>query len=235
MTNYIKKLIYLAVISANFIAHAGSFDDFFRAIKGDDAGEIRSLLKRGFDPNTRDKNGQTGLLLALKEPSLKVADALIASPRTDVDALNNSGESALMMASLKGQQDQVKTLLARDAAVNKPGWAPLHYAASSGQLSIMQWLLEKFAFIDAQSPNDTTPLMMAAMYGTTESVKLLLDEGADPLIKNQLGLTAADFAERGKRPDAIELLKAAVRSKTNATGKRDIPADARQRPADGKR
>lgn len=219
MINYFKKALYLYVFVAAFSAHAGSYEDFFRAVKNDDAGTVRELLRRGFDPNTRDPQSQTGLLLALREPSPKVAKVLIEAPQTDVEARNGKDESPLMMAALKGQQEFVAQLIARDADINKPGWAPLHYAATTGQVAIMRVLLEKHAFIDAQSPNGTTPLMMAAMYGTTEAVKLLLDEGADPLMKNEQGMTAADFAQRGNRPDALQLVTGAIRAQRPKDGK----------------
>ncbi|MGI4777376.1 MAG: ankyrin repeat domain-containing protein [Janthinobacterium lividum] len=208
----LKKLVYLVAVVASLSANADSFSDFFRAVRSDNASGVKSLLQRGFDPNTRDEKGQTGLLLALREPSPRVIDVLLASPKTNVEARNESDESPLMLAAIRGQRDLVQKLLARDADINKPGWTPLHYAASStatsGQVEIMKLLLDKYAFIDAQSPNGTTPLMMAAMYGSTASVKLLLDEGADTAMKNQQGMTAMDFAKRGNRPDAIQLLSA---------------------------
>ncbi|VTU20820.1 ankyrin repeat protein [Variovorax sp. SRS16] len=213
MRNHLKKIIYLSVFICSFAVHAGSFDDFFRAVRSDNASGIRTLLNRGFDPNTRDAQGQTGLLIALREPSPKVIQVLLESPQTDVDAGNSKDESPLMLAAIKGEQAVVTRLLERDAAVNKPGWTPLHYAATSGQLTIMKQLLDHYAFIDAQSPNGTTPLMMAAMYGSAEAVKLLLDEGADTQMKNEQGMTALDFAQRGQRPDAVELLTAAMRGK----------------------
>jgi ankyrin repeat protein len=213
MKNYFKKSIYLIVIAASFVAHAGSFEDFFRAVRGDNASSVRSLLKRGFDPNTRDEHGQTGLLIALREPSPKVVQALLESPQTNVDLANAKDETPLMLAAIKGQQDLVTQLLKRDAAVNKTGWTPLHYAATSGQLTIMKVLLDNYAFIDAQSPNGTTPLMMAAMYGSSEAVKLLLAEGADTAMKNQLGMTAVDFANKANRPEAAELITAAMGAK----------------------
>ena len=54
--------------------------------------------------------------------------------------------------------------------------------------------------------------MMAAHYGTPAAVKLLLEAGADPTMKNQLGLTAIDFAHRGNRKDAVELIAASIRA-----------------------
>jgi len=187
-------------------------------VRGDNGSGVRTLLNRGFDPNTRDEKGLTGLMIALREPSPKVIDVLLESPKTDVNTLNASDESPLMLAAIKGNQELVTKLLARDAAVNKTGWTPLHYAASSGQLTIIKVLLDKYAFIDAQSPNGTTPLMMAAMYGSTQGVELLLAEGADPLLKNQQGMTAADFAQRGQRPDAVALLNAAIRARKPSGG-----------------
>ncbi|VWX63358.1 conserved exported hypothetical protein [Burkholderiales bacterium 8X] len=213
MINHIKKALYLLVFTASFSAVATPSDDYFRAIKSDNDDSLIKLFNRGFDPNTKDSQGQPGLLLAIKEPSPKVTKVFLDFSKTNVEARNPKDESPLMMAALKGQQDVVARLVARDADVNKPGWTPLHYAATNGHVAIIKLLLDKYAFIDAQSPNGTTPLMMAAMYGSTDAVKLLIEEGADVLMKNEQGMTAADFAERGKRPDAIQLLGAAMRAK----------------------
>lgn len=213
LTKYFRKSLYLIVLMGYSISWSGSYEDFFRAVKQDDAGAIRTLLARGFDPNVRDPNGQHGLFLAIKEPSPNVAAALIDWPKTEVESRTRADESPLMLASLKGQTDLVKKLIARGADVNKPGWAPLHYAATNGHTEIMTLLLENHAYIDASSPNDSTPLMMAALYGTPSAVKLLLEAGADPSIKNRLGLTAIDFANRDKRTEAAEIIAAFVRGR----------------------
>jgi len=154
----------------------------------------------------------SGLYLALREPSLKAAEALIAWPKTNVEARTLQDESPLMLAALKGHLQLAKMLVERGADVNKTGWTPLHYAATNGHLAIMELLLDNYAYIDAESPNGSTPLMMAALYGTPAAVKLLLEAGADPNLKNQLGMTAMDFARRGNRKDAEELIAAFVRA-----------------------
>jgi len=203
-------------------AWAGAYEDFFIAILRDDGDAITALLRRGFDPNTRDPKGQVGLTIALQNGSAKAFNALLAARRVNVEARNAQDESPLMMAAIKGNIDAVRALLARDADVNKTGWAPLHYAASAGSpqhTRIIALLLENHAYIDAASPNGTTPLMMAAHYGSTDSVQLLLDEGADPTLKNQLGLTAYDFAMRVSRTESAERIAAAIRRRQPNRGK----------------
>jgi ankyrin repeat protein len=84
MRNYFRKIIYLVVLNGFNVAFAGSYEDFFIAIKRDDPATITALLSRGFDPNTRDPDGLPGLYLAVREPSLKAAEALIAWPKSNV-------------------------------------------------------------------------------------------------------------------------------------------------------
>jgi uncharacterized protein len=211
MRNYFKILVYLVVLSSFSMARAGSYEDFFIAIKQDNPAAVTALLNRGFDPNTVNPEGLSGLYLALRDSSLKVAQTLAAWPKTNVETRTPKDESPLMMAALTGQVGLVRKLIERDADVNKTGWTPLHYAATNGHLAIIELLLENHAYIDAESPNGTTPLMMAAHYGSPAAVKLLLEAGADPGLKNQLGLTAIDFAQRANRRDAAELIAGFVR------------------------
>ena len=129
----------------------------------------------------------------------------------------------MMLAALNGDLDFVNLLIAKDAEVNKKGWAPLHYAATNGHDDVVKVLLDHSAYVDAGSPNGTTPLMMAARGGHVSTVKLLLDNGADLTVKNQIGMTALDFAKtvqragRGRRADrapaadATEVMRAAAR------------------------
>lgn len=184
---------------------AGAYDDFFRAVKIDDARTVNSLLERGFDPNAIEPDrGDTGMILALRENSIKVFEALLNAQGINLEARARNGDNALMIACYQGNRPAVETLLARGAEVNKPGWTPLHYAAAIGNNEIVQMLLDKAAYIDAESPNKTTPLMMAARGGHIMTVKLLHDEGADATVKNELGMSAIDFAEKYNHKDIAE-------------------------------
>ena len=55
-----------------------------------------------------------------------------------------------------------------------------------------------------RSPTPNTPLMMAARHGPEESVRLLVQRGANKRLQNDRNLTAADLARNG---DRIYLLK----------------------------
>jgi ankyrin repeat protein len=207
----IKNAVYIIVIYGFCNCYAGSFDDFFTAIKRDDASTVAALLNRGFDANTRNPAGEHGLFLAVRESSLKVVSVLLSRPEIDVEARSLQDESPLMLASLQGLTELCEQLIQKGADVNKPGWAPLHYAATRGHLAVMRLLLENYAYIDAQSPNASTPLMMAAHYGTPAAVQLLLEAGADPMLRNDLGLSAIDFAQRAERADSAAIIAAFIR------------------------
>ena len=211
MRSCFRFLLYLSVIIGFSGSIAGSYDDFFVAIKRDDAAKVRELLGRGFDPNTRSPQGQVGLYLALREPSPGVVRVLLDAPQTQVDARNLDDETPLMIAALKGEADIVRRLVEREADVNKTGWTPLHYAATGGHVAVIRILLEANAYIDAESPNGTTPLMMAARYGSDEAVKALLDAGADATLKNMAGLTAQAFAQGVGRDRLAELIGTVIR------------------------
>ncbi|OLL31383.1 hypothetical protein BTH42_12220 [Burkholderia sp. SRS-W-2-2016] len=189
-------------------AHAAPIDSLIKSVKFDDVDGVNKLLAKGMDPNSVDSQGIPLLVLAAREKSEKVTAALLKNPKTDIEAQDKAGENALMMASLAGDLNIVNQLIAKDAEVNKKGWAPLHYAAANGHDDIVKVLLDHSAYVDAGSPNGTTPLMMAARGGHISTVKLLLDNGADLNVKNQIGMTALDFAKTYKEPDVVEGLTA---------------------------
>ena len=206
-----KSIVLIGLLSIFKFSLAGAYDDFFRAVVADDVRTVQGLLQRGFDPNTVNPQGVPALIQAMKVPAPKVAELLAGWPKTQVDVRNAQDETPLMLAALRGQLDLVKKLVERDADINKTGWTPLHYAATGGHVPVIEYLLDNSAYIDAESPNGTTPLMMAAMYGSPEAVKHLIQAGADLNIQNGAHMTALDFSQRGNRPNNIELMQEGLR------------------------
>jgi ankyrin repeat protein len=206
---HLKRLLQLFA-AATFVvaAHATPAEEWFKAVEIDADRLVVQLIEAGADPNQRDAEGRTGLFMALRGGSPKVAALLAAHSKVEVDTVNAHGETPLMMAALKGQSDLARLLIERGARVNRDGWTPLHYAASGPGTAMVTLLLDRGAAIDARAPNGTTPLMMAARYGSPDAAELLLRRGADPRPVNQLGLSAADFAKATGRDELARRLAA---------------------------
>jgi ankyrin repeat protein len=209
--HYFRYLFYLSVCVAFSVASAGAFNDFFLAIRNDNPRTVTELLLRGFDPNTHEESGQSAITLAVREDARQVVDVLLKHPQLDVNAPNRAGETALMMAALKGDLALVQRLVESGAAINQPGWNALHYAASGPEPQVVAWLIERGATLDARSPNGTTALMMAARYGNERSADLLLAKQAGADARNERGLTAADFARASGREALAQRLDSRLR------------------------
>lgn len=206
MSKYFKYVIYLIAALFVFSARAGVYEDFFIAVNRDDGDTVTRLLSRGFDPSARSPEGQTALHLALRDQSPRVAAALWAQRGLDVDALNASGETPLMLAALRGDLTWSQRLLERGARVHKEGWSPLHYAATGPESRVVALFLDRGAPVNALGPNRSTPLMMAVSYGAEASVDLLLARGADKQLRNDHGHDAGTLAERAGRDFLVRRL-----------------------------
>ncbi|QWE29585.1 ankyrin repeat domain-containing protein [Polynucleobacter sp. AM-7D1] len=202
------NVVTLCLSSSLFAQSADQIDDFTKAAKFDDVSEVQSLLKAGISPNTLDPKGNPMLIVAIRDKSKKVTDLLLANPTTNVNLANKSGENALMMAAFDGDLPTVKMLvLDKKASVNKQGWAPIHYAATNGHLQIVEFLMAHGARVNAFSPSETTPLMMAIGSGNEQLIKYLLDNGADLSLRNHEGYTAIDVAQLFGKDDIRDGLK----------------------------
>jgi hypothetical protein len=208
-------LVYAALVAAVICgtAQAGPAEDLTIAAEMDDGRAVTALLLKGVDPNLTDDRGRTALQVALRETSLRALQSLLLAPQLAFDAPNKSDETPLMTAAIRGSLPAVQALVKRGAAVNRPGWSPLHYACSGPDNGVAVYLLAQGAAIDAPSANGTTPLMMAARYGSADLVPVLLKAGANPTLTNEQGLSAADFARRaGRDVLAVSLVQAASRA-----------------------
>ena len=161
-----RRLILLALTAALAVpAFADQTEDevdLLRAVQTDYASAVKTLLARGVNPNIRDANGETALIIAMRYEALKMADLLMDQPGIDLEAHAPNGNTALMMAAFRNNQAAVLDMLRRGAQVNQKGWTALHYAAAAGSTAIVGILLEHHAYIAAESPSGMTPLMLAA-------------------------------------------------------------------------
>lgn len=209
-------LLACAVACAATRAHAAPIDDLVIAAELNDGRTVLSLLLKGVDPNQPDGRGRKALFVAAKEDSQRALESLLSSPQTRVDETNAQGETPLMIAAIRGSLPAVQALVKRGAAINRPGWTPLHYACSGPDNGVAAFLIAQGAELNARSENGTTPLMMAARYGNGDLVPLLLKAGAEPRAANEQELTAADFAERGGRDVLAKQLRRVIQERQRA-------------------
>ena len=104
----------------------------------------------------------------------------------DVTLTNDKGKSALMTAARLGDQTLLQALIARGLSLKGrsfTGGTVLMYAALGNQLDMLKFLKQQVPgneYLDAQSTNGWTAIMIAAAKGFDGAVKLLVDDGADP-------------------------------------------------------
>jgi ankyrin repeat protein len=117
--------------------------DFFRAVTMDDPSTVRKLVAAGVNPNQPNPaGGEPALVIAAREGSMRVLQALLDLPGIQVDAPAMNGNTALMMAAFKRNRPAAEALVARGAAVKRSGWTALHYAAASGDEDIARLLIK---------------------------------------------------------------------------------------------
>lgn len=91
------------------------------------------------------------------------------------------------------------------------GLAPLHHAVRRECLAdtfagVVRSLLEAGAEVDIRDKKGVTPLMIAALFGNVEQVKVLVENGADIEGRDKLGWRPLNFAASGGRREAAKHL-----------------------------
>ena len=150
------------------------------------------------------------LFVAAEDGDLgRVQAALAAGARIDIAA--KGGWEALMYAVYRGDPAIVQLLIQRGANPNRP-------EDMLGSRSV-----EPCAADDSRgsvSTDGRTPLMTAAVSGNAEVVRMLLEAGADPLLRDAEGETARDWAEWANKPETAALLREAEVAAGHASSRR---------------
>jgi ankyrin repeat protein len=94
-------------------------------------------------------------------------------------------------------------------AKNDRGISALMLAVLNGRVKTAKFLLDKGAEINARDINGYTPLIHAAADGDIRMVKLLMNSGADLNARNDLDITALAAADLMHHTKVVELLKKA--------------------------
>jgi ankyrin repeat protein len=175
---------------------------------GDQAGVARALAD-GATPNARNREGESALLIALKNERPELALQMLAAG-ADVNLAAVNGVTPLMAAAHAGHTALVRDLLGKGADVNATDQlrkTAMIYAAGEGHTEVVVLLLRAGIDPNAVYAHQLTALMWAAGYGQTETVRALLSAGAHTAPKDDRGKSALDIARDGQFPATAKLLE----------------------------
>jgi len=182
---------------------------FLVAARNADAAAIKRELAAGAMVNSRNRLGESALVIVLKKERADLATVLLDAG-ADVNLAAVNGITPLMAASFAGQDEIVRRLLAQGAnprAIDRLQKTAMVYAAGEGRTGIVKMLVAAGIDPNEVYANDLTALMWAAGFGKTATVRALLDAGADPARKDNRGKTAADIAREQGFSETVALLQ----------------------------
>ncbi|XP_068566162.1 ankyrin repeat and SAM domain-containing protein 6-like isoform X2 [Cebidichthys violaceus] len=190
----------------NFSQKTTGWGPLMVATLGGKVAVTQQLVERGADPDRVNVLSKTAFELAmqLKQRDIKAYLDSITTvrPQTDDERRRPDVFSALKL----GNSQLVKEILEEDPtqvnSSNQEGASPLMIAAVSGQLEVVQLMVEKNADIDKQDAvHGWTALMQATYHGNKDIVKYLLSQGADVNLRAKNGYTAFDLVMLLNDPD----------------------------------
>ncbi|PIL35631.1 transporter [Ganoderma sinense ZZ0214-1] len=118
--------------------------------------------------------------------------------------------SSVHNAALNKQFGLVRSLVSQDhklvEAVDDDGRTPLHWAASSGSVDIVRYLIDEKADVNLGDSGGWTPLHIASSGGFDVVVRELLGAGAEVNRTNDKGITPLHYAASKSRVEIGKLL-----------------------------
>jgi ankyrin repeat protein len=194
-----------SVLLAASVWAAPSADNMVAAAKGGDAETVKEGLQSGFDPNYKDRQGNSLLIHAAANSNAEIV-ALLLNGGADPAMQNKSGDDALNYGAIKGNLSIVKQMLKAGLPVNrKQGWQPLSYAIYGKSLDVFNYLMDQGADPNANNPSQASALMIAALQGQEEMAARLLKAGADPTWTKG-GESAVDWALKNGNTDIADMV-----------------------------
>jgi len=126
--------------------------------------------------------------------------AISCRPSKQARVVSPAKPTSIMWAAMAGDLDSLKTLEAQGQSLNFQDpharyWTPLIAAIYHGQTNVIDYLVTRGVNLDLYGIDGDTALMEAMIFDDTNTVKLLLENGADVTVTNKWGFSAFTSAE----------------------------------------
>ena len=185
---------------------ASTSDDLFTALEVGDAGAVETILDEERSlASARDASGVSALMRALYRFEPGLVDIVRA----------RAGAFDVFEAAALGDVDRLRSVLddepSRATAYSGDGFTALHFAAFFGHPNAVSLLIERGAEVNAFGRGwmTGTALHSGVSRLHSEVVRVLLDAGANPDVRQSGGWTPLHAAAKNGDLASVELLLAA--------------------------
>lgn len=152
---------------------------------------------------------QSNIFEISRKGDVKAMKEILQKDASLIDSKNESGFTALILASYRNNVDVVSFLIEKGAkidVISEMGTA-LMAATYKGNAEIVKILLDNGANPNSTDPNGTTALHYACLLQNEEIVKLIKAKNPKIDIKDNKGKTALDYAIALENIEIVKLLK----------------------------
>ena len=175
---------------------------------------VKILLDAGTDPNITDTLGDSCIHAVIHGHCSTATIHRIIDRCADINAMSKDGTTPLLLACSTGLSDAVKLLLKAKADPNiayATGDASLHTAISAGcSKEVIQEIIDSGGKVNAVNKRGRTALLLGCFYRQMDSVKVLLEAGADPGIVDEESFSCVHAAIDGRcSKDTLQALVSA--------------------------
>lgn len=190
--------------------HSNGKTAIMQAARAGDESAVERLIEIGADINRTNNNGGTPLMYAVLGGNVDIVRTFVQMG-VDLDAMAKNGWSALMIAAAKGRAESVKILLNHSADPNLSdiyGWTPLMRSVYENRVVTARLLMkDSRTRLDHRGENGVTALHIATARGHVNLAEMLLDNGADSSLQDEVGRTPYQIALKNNDPELLALLK----------------------------
>ena len=186
------------------------------------------LLNAGANRAITDAYGDTWLHYAVCGDCSKDVLQAIIDQGAEVNATNKQNCTALMLASNKGNINNINVLLKAGASrkiQDSGGNTWLHYAVwGECSTGVLQAIIDLGAEVNSTNKHNATALMVASMKGNVDAIMVLLDAGANQAIEDADGNTWLHYAVHGDCSKDVLQAVIDLGADLNATNKQNCTA-----------
>jgi ankyrin repeat protein len=177
----VSSVVLLAVLVTTAVFAAGD-TRLVTAVKAGDSATALALLAKKADPNAGEPDGTTPLHWAIRNDDAALAERLLRAGANG-KAANRYGITPIALACESGNAAIVERLLKAGVSANTTGplgETALHTCARAGKTAAAKVLIAHGATLDVvESWRGQTPLMWAAAEGHPDTMRMLIEAGAD--------------------------------------------------------